>query len=121
MIQLEAHRSLSLVAFTVLYYDFILTIADEIDVFWFPRRTADLREQRWTAVSLCFFFHRYLAIIGHAAVILEMLAPGLSEKATTASTLCSCLGTRIGHALDEASTEQRMQEKVYSAMDSMRI
>ncbi|EIW56667.1 uncharacterized protein TRAVEDRAFT_49485 [Trametes versicolor FP-101664 SS1] len=55
-------RIISAVAFALLYYDFILTIPQEVERYWTGRVT-------WP--SFLFFLNRYTAVLGHIPVIAE--------------------------------------------------
>ncbi|KAI9068857.1 hypothetical protein FKP32DRAFT_1560931 [Trametes sanguinea] len=59
------NRILSSLAFAILYYDFVLTIPQEIERFW-------TRKLSWP--SFLFFLNRYLSVIGHIPVIIEFFA-----------------------------------------------
>ncbi|KAI0045714.1 hypothetical protein FA95DRAFT_1560913 [Auriscalpium vulgare] len=71
----ETNTYLSLIAFSVLYYDYFLTIVPEIELFWFKTG-----KRRWTAASILFFFHRYLAILGHIPLVYETVAPAPGKQ-----------------------------------------
>ncbi|KAF7349433.1 hypothetical protein MSAN_01733200 [Mycena sanguinolenta] len=61
-IQLNVHDYISLVAFTLLYYDFCLTIPREVSRYWGTRLT-------WP--TFLFYLNRYASISGTAPVIVE--------------------------------------------------
>ncbi|KAI0259170.1 hypothetical protein BC834DRAFT_974494 [Gloeopeniophorella convolvens] len=56
-----------LISFSILYYDYIITLSAEIELFWPVKR-------RLTWPSALFLINRYLSILGHIPVALEMFA-----------------------------------------------
>ncbi|KAL7283511.1 hypothetical protein ACG7TL_002944 [Trametes sanguinea] len=56
-------NSLVIVAFTVLYYDYLLTLFDEVQYFW--------KSARISAVSVLFVIIRYLGLLGPVPFVLE--------------------------------------------------
>ena len=60
--------AVSLFAFTVLYYDWILTLPDEITHLW--RKPP----ARGVLPMLCFFILRYVALFGHIAIAVELFS-----------------------------------------------
>ncbi|KAI0294108.1 hypothetical protein B0F90DRAFT_1670576 [Multifurca ochricompacta] len=56
-----------LIAFSILYYDYIITLSAEVEFFWPKKR-------RLTWPSALFLLNRYLAILGHIPVIFEVFA-----------------------------------------------
>ncbi|KAI0351649.1 hypothetical protein OH77DRAFT_1523985 [Trametes cingulata] len=56
------NRILSSVAFALLYYDFVLTIPQEVERYW---------TGAFSLPSLLFFLNRYMSVIGHVPVIIE--------------------------------------------------
>ncbi|RPD76978.1 hypothetical protein L226DRAFT_559154 [Lentinus tigrinus ALCF2SS1-7] len=58
-------RSLSAIAFALLYYDYALTFGAEVERFW------RFRKGRPSWGTIGFFLNRYLSILGHIPVILE--------------------------------------------------
>ncbi|KZT28161.1 hypothetical protein NEOLEDRAFT_1176305 [Neolentinus lepideus HHB14362 ss-1] len=67
---LDANYYLGLVAFSILYYDYALTIGIEVDRFWSPR---------WNWASFLFYLNRYLGIFGHIPVALQLFREFSSE------------------------------------------
>jgi len=61
---IDARYYLSLISFTILYYDYALTFGLEISTFWSARRC------NWG--SVIFFVNRYVSFFGHIPVIAEM-------------------------------------------------
>ncbi|THH04356.1 hypothetical protein EW145_g5588 [Phellinidium pouzarii] len=55
----------SLVAFAILYYDFLLTFRDEVRFFW---------SRKLNSVTILFFLNRYLSVLGNIPVILQSFA-----------------------------------------------
>jgi len=60
---LQVHRSLSAVSYVILYYDYLITLATEIEHFWPP-------EHRITWPSFLFFCNRYVTLLGSIPVVL---------------------------------------------------
>ncbi|KAL5498712.1 hypothetical protein ACEPAH_2067 [Sanghuangporus vaninii] len=54
---------LSLIAFAILYYDYLLTFEEEVRFFW--------RRRKANSVTILFFLNRYLSIFGVIPVILQ--------------------------------------------------
>ncbi|KAG6905712.1 hypothetical protein DXG01_001159, partial [Tephrocybe rancida] len=54
---------INLVSFTILYYDYALTLPAEIDRFWTSRTIS------W--VSVFYYLNRYLTLFGHIPVMLQ--------------------------------------------------
>ncbi|KAL5521587.1 hypothetical protein ACEPAF_2335 [Sanghuangporus sanghuang] len=54
---------LSLIAFAILYYDYLLTFGEEVRFFW--------RRRKANSVTILFFLNRYLSIFGIIPVILQ--------------------------------------------------
>lgn len=63
--QINANYVLSLVAYTILYYDYTLTISDEVRFFW---------GRKYGSITILFYINRYLSIIGIIPVILQSFA-----------------------------------------------
>ncbi|KAF7969596.1 hypothetical protein HWV62_26827 [Athelia sp. TMB] len=61
--QLSLNYFTAIVSFAILYYDWFLTLSDEIERFW--------NRKNFTWASLFFFFNRYLVIFGNIPVILQ--------------------------------------------------
>ncbi|KAI0351648.1 hypothetical protein OH77DRAFT_1410658, partial [Trametes cingulata] len=57
-----AIRTASSVAFSILYYDYILTLQDEVERYW---------GSKVSAISVLFFINRYLSLFAHIPVIIE--------------------------------------------------
>ncbi|RPD77003.1 hypothetical protein L226DRAFT_357034 [Lentinus tigrinus ALCF2SS1-7] len=77
-------RSLSAIAFALLYYDYALTFGAEVGRFW------RFRKGRPSWGTIGFFLNRYLSILGHIPVIWEFFGseaysvfalPGVSSDA----------------------------------------
>ncbi|KAI0780787.1 hypothetical protein BD413DRAFT_608031 [Trametes elegans] len=66
------NNSLALVAFTVLYYDYSLTLFDEIEFFW--------KSANRSLVTVLFVINRYLGLLGPIPTALEYFTD-LPEKA----------------------------------------
>ncbi|TBU31207.1 hypothetical protein BD311DRAFT_752855 [Dichomitus squalens] len=56
------NRILSSVAFSLLYYEYVLTFPLEVERYW---------HSAWSCASVLFFLNRYLSIFGHIPVIVE--------------------------------------------------
>ncbi|OSD03712.1 hypothetical protein PYCCODRAFT_1434104 [Trametes coccinea BRFM310] len=65
-------------ALAILYYDFVLTIPQEIERFW-------SRKLSWP--SFLFFLNRYLSVIGHIPVIIEFFGV-IPESVSVRPKLC---------------------------------
>lgn len=63
----EANRYLALASFTILYYDYFLTLSMEIDNFWKAQHKVS-----WT--SVLFILNRYLAVAGQIPIAFEYFA-----------------------------------------------
>ncbi|KDQ60376.1 hypothetical protein JAAARDRAFT_32772 [Jaapia argillacea MUCL 33604] len=72
--QLNVNYYFSLVAFVVLYYDFILTFPSEIERFW---------SGGFSWAALLFFINRYLSMLGHVPVILQTFWQTNNENCMT--------------------------------------
>ncbi|VDB90210.1 unnamed protein product [Peniophora sp. CBMAI 1063] len=71
--------AITMASLTILYYDYILTFADEVRHIWFSQRF-------WTMPSIIFFLNRYIGLLSHAAIAYEILGAH-----ATRSTTCSSL------------------------------
>ncbi|KAI9065137.1 hypothetical protein FKP32DRAFT_1675018 [Trametes sanguinea] len=71
-------NSLVIVAFTILYYDYLLTVFDEIEHFW--------KSAKVSAVSVLFVIIRYLGLLGPVPFALEYFGH-LPEKTYGCRTL----------------------------------
>ncbi|KAL5522961.1 hypothetical protein ACEPAF_1228 [Sanghuangporus sanghuang] len=60
--QIDMNYFLSLAGIMILYYDYVLTLDEEVGFFW---------RKRTTAVSVLFFSNRYVSILGSAALLLQ--------------------------------------------------
>jgi len=60
--QPQSSEIIAVAALTILYYDYILTLLDEIDRYWPPRRLS------WA--SSFFYLNRYLVLLGHCPIAL---------------------------------------------------
>ncbi|KAH8115922.1 hypothetical protein DFH11DRAFT_1542729 [Phellopilus nigrolimitatus] len=63
--QIDINYYAALVAFAILYYDYVLTFGDEVRFFW---------GRRANSVTLLFFLNRYLSVLGNVPVILQSFA-----------------------------------------------
>ncbi|KAH0589999.1 hypothetical protein H2248_000180 [Termitomyces sp. 'cryptogamus'] len=71
--QLNSNNYIDLVSFTLLYYDYALTLPAEIDRFWSTRSLS------WT--STFFYLNRYLSLFGHIpAIVRDFWMPVSSDK-----------------------------------------
>ncbi|KAI0754216.1 hypothetical protein C8Q80DRAFT_1216364 [Daedaleopsis nitida] len=59
------NRVVAAVAFTILYYDFLLTISAEVERFW---------KGRFSWVSIVFLANRYLSALSHIPVVFQFFA-----------------------------------------------
>ncbi|OSD08715.1 hypothetical protein PYCCODRAFT_48078 [Trametes coccinea BRFM310] len=78
-------NSLVIVAFTVLYYDYLLTLFDEVQYFW--------KSARISAVSVLFVIIRYLGLLGPVPFVLEYfghLPENMPNVANLPSSICYC-------------------------------
>ncbi|KAF9534351.1 hypothetical protein CPB83DRAFT_902292 [Crepidotus variabilis] len=62
--QLFINRCVSAAALVLLYYDYVLTLSDEIERYWMPNR-------KITIASALFYMNRYLSLLGHLPNIVE--------------------------------------------------
>jgi len=69
-LQLNVNYYISLASFVVLYYDYFMTLDQEIKFFW---------NKKLNIVNILFFVNRYLSIFGTVPVILQNFGPW-SEK-----------------------------------------
>ncbi|TBU50929.1 hypothetical protein BD309DRAFT_1013863 [Dichomitus squalens] len=60
---IRAYNNLLMVVLTVLFYDYSLTIAREIEYFW--------KRARFSLAALLFVINRYLSLFGNIVVVLE--------------------------------------------------
>ncbi|RPD60805.1 hypothetical protein L227DRAFT_610899 [Lentinus tigrinus ALCF2SS1-6] len=74
-----AVRSLSAIAFALLYYDYALTFGAEVERFWRFR----MGRPSWGGIG--FFLNRYLSVLGHIPVIWEFFG---SEACEPMRILC---------------------------------
>ncbi|EIW60023.1 uncharacterized protein TRAVEDRAFT_70524 [Trametes versicolor FP-101664 SS1] len=72
------NNALVLVGFTTLYYDYLLTLSDEIEHFW---KSANL-----SIMSVLFVVNRYFGLLGPIAVVIEYFGD-ISEMAIVAVML----------------------------------
>ncbi|KAL5514378.1 hypothetical protein ACEPAG_2466 [Sanghuangporus baumii] len=63
VVQINVNYYLSLIAFAILYYDYLLTFGDEVRFFW--------RRRKANSVTILFFLNRYLSILGIIPVVLQ--------------------------------------------------
>ncbi|KAL5476769.1 hypothetical protein ACEPAI_2955 [Sanghuangporus weigelae] len=63
VVQINVNYYLSLIAFAILYYDYLLTFGEEVRFFW--------RRRKANSVTILFFLNRYLSIFGIIPVILQ--------------------------------------------------
>lgn len=76
-VQLNHNYYANLISFSILYYDYLLTLPLEIDRFWFNRQASC----SWA--SFLFFLNRYVSLFGHIPIAMEYLWTGnldLKEK-----------------------------------------
>ncbi|KAE9397562.1 hypothetical protein BT96DRAFT_1020714 [Gymnopus androsaceus JB14] len=71
--QLIASHMIPLIAFTILYYDYILTLADEIEFIWPPQNRVSL-------ISVLYLINRYLVLGGHAVMVLYVFMFPVNES-----------------------------------------
>ncbi|KZV59485.1 hypothetical protein PENSPDRAFT_660033 [Peniophora sp. CONT] len=71
---LWSNWAFSLLALTILYYDWILTLPDEITHLW--RKPS----ARGVLPMFCFFVLRYFALFGHAAIAVEFFSLSISAE-----------------------------------------
>lgn len=78
--------AISLFAFTILYYDWLLTLPDEIAHLW------RVPPSRRVLPMLCFFILRYVALIGHAVIAVEFfsLSVGAEVRVLSFLSLTNC-------------------------------
>ncbi|KAI0370894.1 hypothetical protein BV20DRAFT_943339 [Pilatotrama ljubarskyi] len=81
----------------ILYYDYVLTLRDEVQRFW---------ASRVSTVSVLFFFNRYLAVFAHIPVMVEFYGRQ-SETTTLTITLIAlrCLRLQMYHQLLSGITQ----------------
>ncbi|KAF9446754.1 hypothetical protein P691DRAFT_707960 [Macrolepiota fuliginosa MF-IS2] len=63
----------SLPAYTILYYDYLLTLGDEIRLFW---------SEKLTVTIVIFYLNRYIALLGHIPIIFGRYLLSLSSDRT---------------------------------------
>ncbi|EIW56669.1 uncharacterized protein TRAVEDRAFT_49487 [Trametes versicolor FP-101664 SS1] len=77
------NRILSSVAFALLYYDFVLTIPQEVERYW---------ERKFSLPSFLFFLNRYMSVLCHIPVIVEFFGviPESRYQMLTTSVVQQC-------------------------------
>ncbi|KZV70951.1 hypothetical protein PENSPDRAFT_752196 [Peniophora sp. CONT] len=65
----------TLASIVILYYDYLLTFADEVQYIWFSQRF-------WTLPSITFFLNRYIGLLTHAAIAYEVLGAHATNSVT---------------------------------------
>lgn len=77
----------------ILYYDYTLTLINEITFFWPPKN-------RLTWPSLLYFITRYFAVLGHIPAFIAsfVFAHNFKVRALTSSWTCETTGTRSHEA-----------------------
>ncbi|KAI0063002.1 hypothetical protein BV25DRAFT_1915734 [Artomyces pyxidatus] len=83
-VQLTINYYLALVSFTILYYDYALTIIMEIDVFWPPKN-------RISFASVLYFLNRYLSVLGQVLVVYEIFVDSPTEHIALLQFLAAAL------------------------------
>jgi hypothetical protein len=63
---LESVYSSEMAGYVLLYYDYFLTLSDEVDRFWHPG------PHSWA--SIIFFANRYIALLGHLPFVWSVYA-----------------------------------------------
>ncbi|KAG6906223.1 hypothetical protein DXG01_015133 [Tephrocybe rancida] len=76
---------INLVSFTILYYDYALTLPAEIDRFWSTRTIS------W--VSGFYYLNRYLTLFGHIPVVVQNYWAFEGPSLVQVSTVVRCLWT----------------------------
>ncbi|EIM84916.1 uncharacterized protein STEHIDRAFT_122850 [Stereum hirsutum FP-91666 SS1] len=71
--QLQINYAGTLIAFAILYYDYALTLINEITFFWPPKN-------RITWPSLLYFITRYFAILGHLPAFIASFVSEYNSK-----------------------------------------
>ncbi|KAI0669046.1 hypothetical protein C8Q78DRAFT_1080899 [Trametes maxima] len=95
------NNELTLVAFAILYYDYLLTLSNEIDHFW---RTTNL-----SVISVLFVVNRYLGLLGPVPSIVEYFA-NLPEQMQGATDVSSSIrDNQSGNCSQCASSSNRIR------------
>ncbi|KAI0375040.1 hypothetical protein BV20DRAFT_934734 [Pilatotrama ljubarskyi] len=76
-VSVRFNNSLALVAFTLLYYDYVLTVFSEIQYFW--------RSANMSIISFLFVVNRYLGLLGPIPIAVEYFGDS-SEKVKYSET-----------------------------------
>ncbi|KAF7984439.1 hypothetical protein HWV62_14516 [Athelia sp. TMB] len=86
----------------ILYYDWFLTLSDEIERFW--------NRKNFTWASLFFFFNRYLVIFGNIPVILQSFwePTNVSTKDMAAPPLAKGAGSVFTNAISATMMSRLM-------------
>ncbi|KAE9403066.1 hypothetical protein BT96DRAFT_503298 [Gymnopus androsaceus JB14] len=71
--QLIASHVIPLIGFTILYYDYFLTLADELRLIWPPHNPLSLP-------SLLYLITRYLVVIGYVMEVLRIFMFAVNDK-----------------------------------------
>jgi len=66
--ELFIYECILVASFVVLYYDYILTLSDELDRYWVRRR-------KMTIATILFFLNRYLSIFGYMPFFISYFWP----------------------------------------------
>ncbi|KAJ3569708.1 hypothetical protein NP233_g4882 [Leucocoprinus birnbaumii] len=77
-IQVQAYNYASLPAYVILYYDYLLTINDEIQLIW-PNKSLGV-------VSLVFYLNRYVSLLGHVPFLVGIYILSLSPEKSQAGS-----------------------------------
>jgi len=70
--QLNIDLYLQVIALSILYYDYLLTITSEIERYWIPLARGSSPRDVFTWTTFLFLVTRYLGIFGHIPVGMEM-------------------------------------------------
>lgn len=80
------NRCILVVSFTLLYYDYALTVTGEITHFWWYGRTS--------IVSILFFLNRYFTMFGQIPIALDLFGDIPEEVVFFPSSLLTILSNR---------------------------
>ncbi|KAF7300798.1 hypothetical protein MKEN_01305400 [Mycena kentingensis (nom. inval.)] len=81
--QLDANRYINLISYTLLFYDYLLTLPWETARFWGSSFQP-------TAANVLFFLNRYVTLFGTVPVVMQYFWTGEAGEAKIAPRRCSC-------------------------------
>jgi len=95
LVQLNIDRCLQVIAFSILYYDYLLTVTSEVERYWIPLAGGSSPRHVFTWTTFLFLFTRYLGILGHIPVGMEMFWPIHTSFCNVLTTYHQCFSVVV--------------------------